>query len=230
MAADVPQLTPHVCHCQRMPPAPRSVKIGEDERGGWTSDRPRRPGEAERPARPADVSVRGRVLAPAEALRYAPGSLLVVVSPEAGAAESFCTRVLAEPGALLAMGKVRAMLAGRVGADELEAKAGALIDTAAAKRLGEGHTVVIALDGLDPEVRERYVRAAAAHGRPRHLILLDAAKDKVPEEDRELLGELRTTLDAGGLGQEGFVTSLRLGGRTVGELRRIQFARPPRDD
>ena len=71
---------------------------------------------------------------------------------------------------------------------------------------------------------------AAAHGRPRHLILLDAAKEKVAEEDREALGELRTTLDAGGLGQEGFVTSLRLGGRTVGELRRIAFARPPRDD
>ena len=138
--------------------------------------------------------------------------------------------MLAEPGALLAMGKVRAMLAGRVGADEVEGKASALVDTAAAKRLGEGQTVVIALDGLDPEARERYVRMAAAHGRPRHLILLDAAKEKVAEEDREALGELRTTLDAGGLGQEGFVTSLRLGGRTVGELRRIVFARPPRDD
>ena len=114
-----------------MPSAPRSVKIGEDERGGWTSDRPRRPGEPERPARPADVSVRGRVLAPSDALRYMPGSLLLIVSPEAGAAEAFAGRVLAEPGALLAMGKVRALLAGRVGEDEVEAKALQLVDTAA---------------------------------------------------------------------------------------------------
>jgi hypothetical protein len=213
-----------------MPSAPRSVKIGEDERGGWTSDRPRRPGEAERPARPADVSVRGRVLAPSDALRYTPGSLLLVVSPEPGAAEAFAGRVVAEPNALLAMGKVRALLAGRVGEDEVEAKAQQLVDTAATKRLAEGQTVVIALEGLDPEPRERYVRMAAANGRPRHLILLDPAKEKVAEEDREALGELRTALDAGGLGQEGFVTSLRLGGRTVGELRRIVFARPPRDD
>ena len=213
-----------------MPSAPRSVKIGEDERGGWTSERPRRPGEAERPPRPADVSVRGRVLAPAETLRYAPGSLLVVVSSDPAAAEAFCARVLAEPGALLAMGKVRELLAGRVGAEEVEAKARALVDTAAAKRLAEGQTVVIPLEGLDPESREHYVRMAAAHGRPKHLILLESGKDKVAEEDRAVLSELRTTLDAGGLGHEGFVTALRLGGRTVGELRRITFARPPRDD
>jgi hypothetical protein len=32
------------------------------------------------------------------------------------------------------------------------------------------------------------------------------------------------------MGAEGFVTSMRLGGRTVDELRRIVFAPPPRDD
>ena len=34
---------------------PRSVKISDNERGGWSSDRPRRPGEAERPPRKLDV-------------------------------------------------------------------------------------------------------------------------------------------------------------------------------
>ena len=209
-----------------MPSLPRSVKIGEDERGGWTSERPRRPGEAERPPRPADVSVRGRVLAPAEALRYAPGSLLVVVSPDPAAAEAFCGRVLAEPGALLAMGKVRELLAGRVGAGEVEAKAHALVDTAAGKRLAEGQTVVIALEGLDPEAREHYVRMAAAHGRPRHLILLEAAKDQVAEDDRAALAELRTTLDAGGLGQEGFV-DVAAAGRPHRRRAAADRVRPP---
>jgi AAA domain len=213
-----------------MPSAPRSIKIGEDERGGWSSERPRRPGEAERPPRQADVSVRGRVLAPADALRYAPGSLLVVVSPDPRAAEPFCIRVLTEPGALLSRSKIRGMLEGRVPAEQIDEKAQALLDTAAAKRLSEGQTVVVALGTLDPGERERYVRLAAKHGRPRHLILLDATKETVAEEDRAALSELRTTLDAGGLGQEGFVTSLRLGGRTIVQLRRIAFARPPRDD
>jgi predicted kinase len=213
-----------------MPSAPRSVKIGEQERSGWSSERPRRPGEAERPPRQADVSVRGRVLAPAEMLRYAPGSLLLVVSPDPAGAEAFCARVLAEPGALLTMDKVRGLIAGRVAAEEVDSKARTLLDTAAGKRLADGQTVVIALEGLEPEEREHYVRMAAAHGRPRHLILLEIAKEKVAEEDRAVLSELRTALDAGGLGQEGFVTSLRLGGRTVSELRRINFARPPRDD
>jgi hypothetical protein len=90
--------------------------------------------------------------------------------------------------------------------------------------------VVIALEGLDPEERGHYVRMAVARGRPRHLILVEAGKDNVAEEDRAALSELRTTLDAGGLGQEGFVTSLRLGGHTVGELKRIDFAPAPRDD
>ena len=53
-----------------MSSTPRSVKISDDERGGWSSERPRRPGEPERPERPIAVSVRGRVLAPADYLRY----------------------------------------------------------------------------------------------------------------------------------------------------------------
>jgi hypothetical protein len=213
-----------------MSSGPRSVKIGEDERGGWSSERPRRPGEPERPPRPVDVSVRGRVLAPSEALRYSPGSLLLVACADAATRDAFCARVISDSGALFSLGRVRALLATRVDASELEEKAQALLDAAATKRLAEGHTVVIPLERLDPGERERYVRIAHAHNRPRHLILIEAGKDKVAEEDRAALGELRTTLDAGGLGREGFVTSLRLGGAAVSELRRIVFAPPPRDD
>jgi predicted kinase len=211
-------------------PPSRSVKIGDDERGGWSSDRPRRPGSPERPPRKADVSVRGRVLAPTDRLRYSPGSLLVVVSADRTARDRFIARALEEQSALLSLDKVRTLLAGKVAADEVEAKAAALLDAAAGKRLAAGQTVVIAADGLDPEERERYVRLAAAHRRPRHLILLEVARDAVAEEDRAVLTELRTALDAGELGSEGFATSLRLGGRTIEELKRIVFAPPPSDD
>ncbi len=211
-------------------PTPRSVKISESERGGWSSERPRRPGEPERPARPPDVSVRGRVLGPTDRMRYSPGSLLLVACPDAATRDVFCARVLEDQSALLSMGKVRALIAGRVPEDVLDEKAQALLDAAAAKRLAAGHTVVVALEGLDPAEREHYVRMAAAHRRPRHLVLVEAGKDKVADADHAAMSDLRTALDAGGLGQEGFVTSLRLGGRTVDELKRIVFAPPPADD
>ena len=44
------------------------------------------------------------------------------------------------------------------------------------------------------------------------------------------LDELRRALNAGELGLEGFQTALRLGGNALGELKRIVFQPPPRDD
>ena len=211
-------------------PTPRSVKIGENERGGWTSERPPRPGEPERPPRQADVSVRGRVLAPSDRMRYSPGSLVLVASPDRATRDAFLARVLEDQNVLLSMGKVRALLQGRVGAEELEEKAQALLDGAATKRLTAGQTVVVPLETLGAEEREHYVRLAAPHRRPRHFVLVEVGKANVAEEDREAMDELRRPLEAAGLGHEGFVTSLRLGGRTVEELKRIVFAPPPADD
>ena len=48
-------------------------------------------------------------------------------------------------------------------------------------------SVVIPLEGLDAEERERYVRLAHAHRRARHLVLVEAGKDSVAEEDRAAL-------------------------------------------
>jgi hypothetical protein len=209
------------------PPGPRSVKISDDERGAWTSDRPRRDG---RPPRPRDISVRSRILSPADRLRYSPGSLLVIVSASAAERDRFAQRVLEDKGALFSRDKVRALLAGRVPDDEIEARAGQLLDAAVAKRLQANESVVLATDGVEREAREVFVRMAAAAERPRHLILLEIPRDQVPEEDRPTLNELRRALDAGELGAEGFQTVLRLGGAAVSELKRIVFRPPPRDD
>ncbi|MEA2494822.1 MAG: hypothetical protein QOJ29_2733, partial [Thermoleophilaceae bacterium] len=65
---------------------------------------------------------------------------------------------------------------------------------------------------------------------PRHLILIETAKDKVAEEDVAKLNELRRQLDAGELGAEGFQTAMRLGGSSVTDLKRIVFRPAPRDD
>jgi hypothetical protein len=204
----------------------RSVKISEDERGGWSSDRPRKSGA---PERPANVSVRGRVLKPSDFLRYSPGSLLLIVSPSADARSAFAERLIEQKSALFSLEKVKGLLAGRVADEEVDAKASALLDTAVGKRFEAGDTVVITM-GPDAEAAERYVRAAAKFRRPRHLILVEAPRDQVSEDDLPAVNDLRRKLDAGELGNEGFHSALRLGGEAVSELKRLVFRPEPRDE
>ena len=206
---------------------PRSVKIGADERTGWSSERPRRGGQ---PERPPDISVRCKVLRPAEEVRYSPGSLLLIASASESDREALAARVVEQKGALLSTTKVRELLAGRVPDDQMDARTTELLDAAAAKRLGANESTVVVTSGLGPEERERLARIAAAAKRPRHLILLETARDQVAEDDRAALNELRRRLDAGELGAEGFDTALRLGGDSIDELKRIIFRPAPRDD
>jgi hypothetical protein len=163
-------------------------------------------------------------------MRYSPGSLVVVVSPSASVRDQFTTRVFEDKGLVLSADAVRRLIAGRVPDEELDAKAGELLAVTVGKRLEAGESVVVALDGLEAEERDPFVRAASGLRRPRHLILLEAARDDVAEEDRPLLNELRRALDAGEVGSEGFQTAMRLGGGTIAELKRIVFRPAPKDD
>jgi hypothetical protein len=206
---------------------PRSVKIGDDERLGWSSERPRREGG---PQRPADISTRNRVLKPSEELMYSPGSLVVVASPAPADAAAFVNRLVQAKGALFSMAKVRTLLAGRVGQAELEARAQELLTGAIAKRLESGETVVLVTETLDADERDPFVRMAAAIGRPRHLVLFEPAGVDLDDDRKAALSDLRRRLTAGELGQEGFQTSLRLAGSTIGEVKRLDFQRPARDD
>src|SRR3982750_1727744 len=121
------------------PPNTRSIKIPDDERGGWSSDRPRRGG----PPRPPDISVRCRVLSPSEELRYSPGSLVLIASPSVAQRDAFAERLITTRGALLSLEKVRTLLSGRVGDDELDVRAQELLDATISKRLGVNETVVV---------------------------------------------------------------------------------------
>ena len=171
--------------------------------------------------------MRGRVLSPVFRMRYNPGSLLVVACADPALRANFLTRVIEEQSTIFSLEKVRALLAGKVAEDELDAKAQTLLDAAVAKRFAAGHVGRRPARRPRPEERERYVRLAAAHRRARHLVLVEAGKDSVAEEDRAPLTELRNRLDAGELGQEGFMTSLRLGGRTSRSSRRSSSRRRP---
>src|SRR5947207_15939706 len=99
------------------PPNQRSIKISDDERGGWSSDRPR-PGGG--PPRKADVSTRCRVLAPTDVLRYSPGSLLMIASASARDRGAFVGRLIETKGPVLSTDKVRGLLGGRVAEEQME--------------------------------------------------------------------------------------------------------------
>jgi hypothetical protein len=208
-------------------PGSRSVKIGADERTGWSSDRPRRDGA---PERPPNISVHCRVLKPVDRLRYSPGSLVVVASASTPEREAFVQRLIEDRASLLSLGKVRGLLEGRVDAEELDARAQELLAAAVSKRLTNKDTVVLVAESLDAVEREPFLRIAAALKRPRHMILLETSRDQVSEDDLPTLNALRRALDAGELGEEGFQTALRLGGGSASEVKRILFRPPPRDD
>ena len=202
----------------------RSVRIGDDERGGWSSDRPRR--EGQRPPRPPDVSVRCQVLPPTDRQRFSPGSLVLVVGSTPEGRETFAARRFEERGAVMSPARLRKLLEGKVAPEQMDAAAEKVLDAAVGKRLEAGESVAVLLPDLSPESRARFVLPAAKLRRPRHLVFLD----KVSEDDREAGNALRRAIEAGELGEEGFMTVLRLSGRTIDELQRIVFRPPPSDD
>jgi hypothetical protein len=207
-------------------PPGRSVKIGEDERTGFSSDRPRSGGRV----RPPDLRVSCKVLAPADRLRYSPGSLLLVACASAPALEAFLDRLIEDRASLLSRSKVLALLAGRVSEEEISERADELLRLTAAKRLENRQTVVLALEDMGASARAPFLAMAAAERRPRHLILLEVPRELVEDDVRADLNELRRALDAGELGAEGIQTALRLGGGSAEEVKRILFRPPPRED
>jgi predicted kinase len=156
--------------------------------------------------------------------------MLVIVSPSATERDRFAERMIPNRGSVLSLDKVRALLAGRLAEEEVAGRAQEILDAAILKRLQAGETVVIAANGMDADERERYARMGAGARRPRHLLLLEAAREDVQDDDRAALNELRRRLDAGELGAEGFQTAVRIGGGSVHELKRILFQHPPRDE
>ena len=173
------------------------------------------------------MSTRCRLLTVADRMRYSPGSLVVVVSASATDRDRFVARVFEDQAAILGLDKVRALVAGRVPDDQLEERAAALLEAAVRKRLESGQAVIVPAVGLDAGERESYVRTAYGFRRPRHIILLETARENVADEDALVLNDLRRAIDTGDVGQEGFQTALRLGGATIDELKRIVFRPAP---
>lgn len=207
-------------------PEGRRVRIGVDERTGWSSDRPRRDGQPEKERGP-NIAVRCRTLSPTDRQRYSPGSVVVVVGGTTEQREQFADKRVEEKSAVLSATRVRKLIEGRVDADQLDAAVDKVLDATVAKRLGSDGSIVVLVDDLTPESRARFVLPAAKLRRPRHLVFLDAPGEA---EDKETLNALRRAVQDGGMGEEGFMTALRLSGKAIEELKRVVFRPPPADD
>jgi hypothetical protein len=170
------------------------------------------------------------VLRPTDRLRYSPGSLLMVSCGSSQELDAFLERLIDDRSAVFSLRKVKALLAGRVGEEELDERARELLASAVQKRLEGRQTVVLETEGFTPEEREPFLRAAAAQRRPRHLILIETARENIAEDELASLNELRRALDAAELCNEGIQTALRLGGGSAAEVKRILFRPPPRED
>jgi predicted kinase len=115
----------------------------------------------------------------------------LVIGAAASEPERFAERVVEERGAVLSVERVRALLAGRVAADEVETRSRELLDATILKRLKAAQGIVIANPRFEPAERERLVRLAHGAKRPRHLILIETSRDQVNGDERPGLDELR---------------------------------------
>ena len=105
------------------------------------------------------------MLAPADELRYSPGSLLMIVSVSEAERNRFAERLIDER-MLLSLDKVRALLEGRVPEEEIGRARAAVLDAAVLKRLQASETVVIAPRAWRPASASATSAMAAEAGAP----------------------------------------------------------------
>jgi hypothetical protein len=199
---------------------PRRVKIGAEERGGWSSERPQGDGQRAR------VREHAHVLSAAAELRYSPRSLIVVSAADAAARTKLLARTL-PPGVIISRARICVMLNGRVEADQIEAVATQLFEDTLRKRLVDARPAVVESETLTSDERLRLVEIADMAKRSAHLIVLDIGRQALGDD--EVFYQLQSvvaTARSGEIGREGFRTSLVLGRSDIEALRVIEFVLP----
>lgn len=197
----------------------RRIVIGPEERSGWSSERPRE-------GRKAHSQNRARVLSPAAELYYAPRSLLVVCSATPEIRLKFLQRFFSAQQ-IISQRRIEAFLGGSVDSKDLGAAAKQLMHAAISRRLQAGQSTVIAPLELFVDEREDLTKIAHQYKRTAHLIVLDAGRQAVGDENLfAQLAALRAAARSGEVGSEGFRTALVLGRADVDRLQAVFFIDP----
>jgi len=194
----------------------RRVVIGAEERTGWSSERPEKDGRPK-------VHGQARVLHAATELHYAPRSILLISGAELEVRRHLLQRLF--PAELvISAERIEALVKGKVSEERLPATVSHLMRQAAANRLAAGRPTVVATETLTEAERKNFTTLAEESKRGAHLIILDAGRQAVADEDAfSALQALRALARDGEVGVEGFRTVLVLGRADVDALRSITF-------
>jgi hypothetical protein len=196
----------------------RSVKIGAEEKTGWSSDRPLRAGKG-RPPRPQG---RALVLAAGDALSFPAGSLVVFTGADPVTLHRLVGRLLPRP-AVISYDQLARAVAAKVGDSDVTAVTLKLIAKAVGERLNAGQAVVVETADLSSDVR-RGLTALAGPGVGSHLVLLDSGRKAVGDEERfEALRAVATDARSGEIGVEGFSTVVVLGRSDLDKVTEVEF-------
>jgi hypothetical protein len=201
----------------------RSVKIGADERTGWSSDRPR--GErttSGRGGRPPKPQGRAKTVAASDVLSFPSGSLVLFTGADATTVHRLVGRLLPRP-AVIAYDPVARAVTEKVGAEQAPALTLQLVGKAVKERLGAGQSVVLETSDLSTEVRTG-LAALAAPPAGSHLVVLESGRKAVGDDERfEVLRTLANDARSGEIGSEGFSTAVVLGRSDLDKVTEVEF-------
>lgn len=201
----------------------RSVKIGADERTGWSSERPQR--KSSGPGRPPKPAGRALNVKASDTLSFPNASLVVFTGADPITVHRLVARMLPKP-ALVSYDALARAVAEKVPAEQVQEVTLRLIGKRVAERRAEGQATVVEIGDLSAEPRTA-LAAFADRRAGAHLVVLDSGRQAVGDDERfEALRTVVTGARSGEIGSEGFSTTMVLGRVDLDKVTGIEFVAP----
>ncbi len=201
----------------------RSVKIGADERTGWSSERPER--KSSGPGRPPRPAGRALNVAASDTLSFPNGSLVVFTGADPITVHRLVARMLPRP-ALISYDALARQVAEKVPADRVGEVTLQLISKRVGERKAEGQATAIETADLSSELRTA-LAAMADRRAGSHLVVFDSGRKAVGDDERfEQLRAVVSGARSGEIGSEGFSTAMVLGRVDLDKVTGIEFVAP----
>jgi hypothetical protein len=204
----------------------RSVKIGADERTGWSSERPQR--KSSGPGRPPRPAGRALHVPATDTLSFPNGSLVIFTGADAVTVHRLVARMLPRPALISYDVLARAVADKRVPAEQVGEVTQRLVAKRIDERRAEGQATVVETGDLSSELRTA-LAAMADRRAGAHLVVLDSGRKAVGDDERfEALRTVVTGARSGDIGEEGFSTAMVLGRVDLDKVTGIEFVAPRR--
>jgi hypothetical protein len=201
----------------------RSVKIGADERTGWSSERPER--KSSGPGRPPRPAGKALTVKASDTLSFPNASLVVFTGADPITVHRLVARMLPKP-ALISYDTLARAVAEKVPAERVGEVTLQLVAKRVNERRAEGQATVIETGDLSTELRTA-LAALADRRAGSHLVVLDSGRKAVDDDER--FDQLRTVVTgarSGEIGSEGFSTVMVLGRVDLDKVTGIEFVAP----